>query len=113
MSGERATCKCGRVPTNSDGLCATCVDEIWDARNDLVERLRAKVFPNPAEDQRLREVANEAADEIVRLRYDLGQMTIRCRYLLRFLDPAPRELAREEWILLHKIREDIAPEHAK
>ena len=84
--------------------------------NDVVERLRAKVFANPAEDQRLREVAKEAASEIERLRFELGQMTIRCRYLLRFLDPIPnastghRELDREERIMLGKIRADLAQE---
>lgn len=32
--------------------------------SDLVERLRAKVFAGPAEDQRLKLVAEEAADKL-------------------------------------------------
>ena len=39
------------------------MDEI-ERLEGLMERLRARVFPSPAEDQRLREVASEAATAI-------------------------------------------------
>ena len=45
--------------------------------SELVERLRAKVFAGPAEDQRLKLVAEEAADRLASLQADNARLIAR------------------------------------